>query len=75
MIYLLGVAALGLFLGMYPVKSAGALVAALGYLLALREPRAFAVRLAFLPRARDRATATRVLPLRTRPQAHIARRR
>ena len=35
-IYLLGVAALGLFLGMYPVKSAGALVAAVGYLLALR---------------------------------------
>ena len=35
-IYLLGVAALGLFVGMYSLKSAGGLVAALGYLLALR---------------------------------------
>ena len=35
-IHLLGLAALGVFLGMYPVKSAGTLVAVLGCLLALR---------------------------------------
>ena len=35
-IYVLGVAALGLFLGMYPVSWAGGLVVALGYLLGLR---------------------------------------